>query len=155
MRPGVVADLVAALGHRRAFGGQLSMVKPGVNQVALMPRSFRNFRMRPDATRPPNSPRDSGVGVVMPRAMKPDWVSKSKVRQTMWRGNCIRNDASWHSECVGPSITRQRNMAIRTIGIILNGATGRICSTQHLANALAPIRDEGGLPSAPTASCRG
>src|SRR4051794_31078664 len=36
-------------------------------------------------------------------------------------------------------------MTIRTIGIILNGATGRICSTQHLANALAPIRDEGGL----------
>src|SRR6201747_2349525 len=66
--------------------GQLSMVKPGVNQVALMPRSFRNFRMRAQATRPPNSPRDNGVGVVMPRAMKPDWVSKSKVRQTMWRG---------------------------------------------------------------------
>src|SRR4051812_3918264 len=65
--------------------GQLSMVKPGVNQVALMPRSFRNVRMRPDAMAP-NSPRDSGVGVVMPRAMKPDWVSKSKVRQTMWRG---------------------------------------------------------------------
>ena len=41
--------------------------------------------MRPDAMAP-NSPRDSGVGVVMPRAMKPDWVSKSKVRQTMWRG---------------------------------------------------------------------
>ena len=61
------------------------MVKPGVNQVALMPRSLRNFRMRPDAMAP-NSPRDSGVGVVMPRAMKPDWVSKSKVRQTMWRG---------------------------------------------------------------------
>ena len=37
-------------------------------------------------------------------------------------------------------------MATQTIGIILNGATGRICSTQHLANALAPIRDEGGLP---------
>jgi predicted dehydrogenase len=36
-------------------------------------------------------------------------------------------------------------MANKTIGIILNGATGRICSTQHLANALAPIRDEGGL----------
>ena len=36
-------------------------------------------------------------------------------------------------------------MATKTIGIILNGATGRICSTQHLANALAPIRDEGGL----------
>ncbi len=38
-------------------------------------------------------------------------------------------------------------MAPTTIGIILNGATGRICSTQHLANALAPIRDEGRLPA--------
>ena len=38
-------------------------------------------------------------------------------------------------------------MATRTIGIILNGATGRICSTQHIANALAPIRAEGGLPA--------
>jgi predicted dehydrogenase len=36
-------------------------------------------------------------------------------------------------------------MTTHTIGIILNGATGRICSTQHLANALARIRDEGGL----------
>ena len=32
-----------------------------------------------------------------------------------------------------------------TIGIILHGASGRICSTQHIANALVPIRDEGGL----------
>jgi predicted dehydrogenase len=38
-------------------------------------------------------------------------------------------------------------MTTHTIGIILNGATGRICSTQHVANALAPIRAEGGLPS--------
>ena len=38
-------------------------------------------------------------------------------------------------------------MAIHTIGIIVNGATGRIASTQHLANALVPIRDEGGLPA--------
>ncbi len=36
-------------------------------------------------------------------------------------------------------------MATQTIGIIVNGATGRIGGTQHLANALAPIRDEGGL----------
>ncbi len=36
-------------------------------------------------------------------------------------------------------------MAAETIGIIINGATGRIASTQHLANALVPIRDEGGL----------
>ena len=32
-----------------------------------------------------------------------------------------------------------------TIGIIVNGATGRIGSTQHLANALVPIMREGGL----------
>lgn len=36
-------------------------------------------------------------------------------------------------------------MSKRTIGIIVNGATGRIGSTQHLANALVPIRDKGGL----------
>ena len=36
-------------------------------------------------------------------------------------------------------------MAERTIGIIINGATSRIASTQHLACALVPIRDEGGL----------
>src|SRR3954447_20958429 len=34
----------------------------------------------------------------------------------------------------------------QTIGIIVNGATGRIGSTQHLANALVPIINEGGLP---------
>jgi predicted dehydrogenase len=38
-------------------------------------------------------------------------------------------------------------MATHTIGIVVNGATGRIASTQHIANALAPIRDEGGLPA--------
>src|SRR5215210_6641020 len=37
-------------------------------------------------------------------------------------------------------------MSTQTLGIILNGATSRIGSTQHLANALAPIRAEGGLP---------
>src|SRR3954470_24062609 len=40
-----------------------------------------------------------------------------------------------------------KTMASKTIGIILNGATGRICSTQHVANALGPIRAEGGLPA--------
>jgi predicted dehydrogenase len=34
---------------------------------------------------------------------------------------------------------------VKTIGIIANGATGRICSTQHLKNALVAIRDEGGV----------
>src|SRR6185312_4636357 len=36
-------------------------------------------------------------------------------------------------------------MAVREIGIIVNGATGRIGSTQHLAHALVPMRAEGGL----------
>jgi predicted dehydrogenase len=36
-------------------------------------------------------------------------------------------------------------MPTTTIGIIVNGATGRIGSTQHLANALVPICREGGL----------
>jgi len=36
-------------------------------------------------------------------------------------------------------------LAAKDIGIIVNGATGRIASTQHLANALLPIRAEGGL----------
>jgi predicted dehydrogenase len=36
-------------------------------------------------------------------------------------------------------------MATQTIGIIVNGATGRIGSTQHLANALVPIIQQGGL----------
>lgn len=38
-------------------------------------------------------------------------------------------------------------MAVVDIGIIVNGATGRIGATQHLANALAPIHAEGGLPA--------
>jgi predicted dehydrogenase len=37
-------------------------------------------------------------------------------------------------------------MTKQTIGIIVHGATGRIGSTQHLANALLPIINEGGLP---------
>jgi predicted dehydrogenase len=36
-------------------------------------------------------------------------------------------------------------VATKEIGIIVNGATGRIASTQHLANALLPTRVEGGI----------
>jgi predicted dehydrogenase len=36
-------------------------------------------------------------------------------------------------------------MPTRIIGVIVHGATGRIGSTQHLRNALTPIRAEGGL----------
>jgi predicted dehydrogenase len=38
-------------------------------------------------------------------------------------------------------------MAVKEIGIIINGATGRIGATQHLANALAPICADGGVVS--------
>ena len=38
-------------------------------------------------------------------------------------------------------------MTVKEVGIIIHGATGRIGATQHLANALAPIRAEGGLVS--------
>lgn len=37
-------------------------------------------------------------------------------------------------------------MTTREIGIILNGATGGICSKQHIGNSLVPIIQEGGLP---------
>jgi predicted dehydrogenase len=40
---------------------------------------------------------------------------------------------------------RVKEVAVKEIGIIVNGATGRIASTQHLANVLVPIRAEGGL----------
>ncbi len=36
-------------------------------------------------------------------------------------------------------------MATRTLGIIIHGATGRIGWSQHLANSLVPIIEEGGL----------
>lgn len=39
-------------------------------------------------------------------------------------------------------------MTDRRLGIIVHGATGRLGSTQHLARALLPLRDEGGLPLA-------
>ena len=38
-------------------------------------------------------------------------------------------------------------MTVKEIGIIVHGATGRIGATQHLANALAPIRAHGGIGS--------
>jgi predicted dehydrogenase len=44
---------------------------------------------------------------------------------------------------------KKTRMAVKEIGIIFNGATGRIGETQHLARALAPIRAEGGLHLGP------
>jgi hypothetical protein len=74
MGPAVVRNLVPGLDDGLAF--------------ALMARDARKSMIRRDASAP-NSPRDSGVGVVIPRAMKPDCVSKSNVRQTMWRGMAL------------------------------------------------------------------
>src|SRR4029450_7689002 len=66
----------------------------------------------------------------------------------MW----VRNAESSRLECAlattSPHLPRRKRnctMASHTIGIIVNGATGRIGSTQHLANALIPIIAEGGL----------
>src|SRR5882724_9178153 len=53
-----------------------------MNQVAGIPCFFSSARMRP-APITPNSPRDTGVGVAMPRAIQPDIASKSKLMQTM------------------------------------------------------------------------
>src|SRR5438552_3039779 len=61
------------------------MVNPGMKKVALMPYLRNRARMRGTATAP-NSPRDTKLGVVRPRAMSPYIVSKSKVTQTRWRG---------------------------------------------------------------------
>src|SRR5947208_17024470 len=56
-----------------------------MKKVALMPYLRSSARMRGTATAP-NSPRDTKLGVVRPRAMSPYIVSKSKVTQTRWRG---------------------------------------------------------------------
>src|SRR6266571_2419210 len=53
-----------------------------MNQVAGMPCFLSSARMRA-APITPNSPRDTGVGVVIPRAIQPDIASKSKLMQTM------------------------------------------------------------------------
>ncbi len=64
------------------------MVKPGMNQVAGIFRALRKDNMRCDPSAP-NSPRESGLGLVSPREMKPHCVSKSNVRQTIWRGTMV------------------------------------------------------------------
>src|SRR6266487_3088904 len=53
-----------------------------MNQVAGMPNFLSSASTRA-APITPNSPRETGVGVVMPRAIQPEIASKSKVMQTM------------------------------------------------------------------------
>src|SRR6266705_3193153 len=50
-----------------------------MNQVAGMP----NFLSSASTRAAPNSPNETGVGVVMPRAIQPEIASKSNVMQTM------------------------------------------------------------------------
>src|SRR2546423_6778001 len=64
-----------------------------MNQVAGMPRSLSSARMRA-APITPNSPRDTGVGVVMPRAIQPDIASKSKLMQTICATRSLGPDAA-------------------------------------------------------------
>src|SRR6266436_8641931 len=124
------------------------MVKPGVNQVERMPRDCRNARMRGDA-RAPNSPRDRAVGVVRPRAMKPDMVSKSKVRQTIWRGTALKfllenNLAVVLSPNLGPAV-----LAIESFGARASlGRQRRNCVTA-VAKDLTGHRQQGASDSTP------
>jgi hypothetical protein len=62
--------------------GYVSIVRPGMNHVALIRFSPSRSSNRSAATAP-NSPLDMGVGVIMPRAIHKDRASKSNVRQTM------------------------------------------------------------------------
>src|SRR5689334_20144735 len=64
--------------------GYVSMVWPGMNQVAWMLWLASNARMR-SAPTAPNSPCEIGVGEVIPRASQSESASKSNVRQTRWR----------------------------------------------------------------------
>src|SRR5947207_2268562 len=73
-----------------------------MKKVALMPYLRSSARMRGTATAP-NSPRDTKLGVVRPRAMSPYIVSKSKVTQTRWRGI-----AESFREPAGSAFDRQR-----------------------------------------------
>src|SRR5688572_13410251 len=57
------------------------MVWPGMKKVDLIPRRSSSRRIRGTATAP-NSPREMGVGDVIPRCIHRDGPSKSNERQT-------------------------------------------------------------------------
>jgi len=85
VRVAVVADLMIRRDYR------VALLTIGLDHNARdeegceMPRRLSSSRMRPTPTTP-NSPRETGVGVVNPRAVRPDHASKSNVAQTIWRG---------------------------------------------------------------------
>jgi len=114
-----MADLVTRFQHLLASVRIGFQRVPGDEQVAGIPCFFQQ---RKDAPAPitPNSPRDTGVGVVMPRAIQPDIASKSKLMQTM----CFA--------ITGASSTRARFLSplspLRDVGLDeLAELLGRIC----------------------------
>ena len=125
------------------------MVNPGTNQVDADAVGLANRARMRRAPMRPNSPRDNGVGVVMPRAMKPglgieiegqadDVAGHGDIRTVDTgsdRHSIVRPSADAMTPTSTPHGLRGHGRR-RTIGIIVNGATGRIASTQHLANAL-------------------
>jgi hypothetical protein len=77
--------------------------------------------MRPEPI-PPNSPRETGVGVVRPRAAKPDHVSKSKERQAMWRGTMDTPRGA--AGAAGPFCARRCRAARRALAALPPRASG-------------------------------
>src|SRR5205085_9933317 len=41
---------------------------------------------------------------------------------------------------------KEYRMTVRTVGIIMNGVTGRMGTNQHLIRSIAAIREQGGVP---------
>ena len=89
--------------------------------------------------------------VYIDRAPRRHGAKQSSLRR-LRKLACVRFCARVKAENAPLRILHQnaysRVMAQQSIGIIVNGATGRIGSTQHLANALVPIIAEGGLEAA-------
>ena len=85
VRPAVMADLVARIGDAPAG------VRIGLQRMPRdVPRAryrvaLESSSRRGTPTCGPNSPREIGLGEVMPRAIQPEIASKSNVRQTMDR----------------------------------------------------------------------
>ena len=91
MPPAVMPDFVPGSTTDLTASGKVSMVWPGTYQLDLIRYFFISASRRGAPTRGPNSPRETGVGVTAPRAMKPEIPSKSNVRQTMCLGKARAN----------------------------------------------------------------
>jgi hypothetical protein len=77
------------------------MVKPSVNQIDRMPRDCRNARIRDDA-RAPNSPRDSGIGVVRAARDEPRHCIEIK-----GEANDVKSSFTWRGRRHGTANLRR------------------------------------------------